>query len=243
MTEINEHNIREYAEGSLIGNALQEFEQRLKNDPALRSELDLYVALKAMDNQRLKTQLLDEIAREPMAPTVPHNTLFRRFWPWLSAALVLILGLTAAWRWYHRAPKVEIAQIAQAYIAVPYPDPVATMGAGDSLLPVLQQAYMAYRTGDFASAARYLTAMDSGTALSDETLFYTGESLLQTGQLERSIGYFDRVKPGYWREIADWRCALALIQSGQTAKAKPLLEKLRNGTRRTQAENLLNAMD
>lgn len=243
MSEINEHIIREYAEGSLFGNAFQEFEQRLKNEPTLKSELDLYMALKAMDNQRLKTQMLDEIAREPITPSKPKNTLFHQFWPWVAAALVLGLGLTASWRWYNRAPKVDLTQMAQGYIAVPYPPPVATMGTKDTLPPALQQAYFAYGRGDFTLAARYLTAMDTGMVLSDETLFYAGESLLQTGQLKPSISYFERVKPSYWREIADWRCALALIQGGQTARAKPLLENLRKGARRIQAENLLNAMD
>ena len=117
------------------------------------------------------------------------------------------------------------------------------MGETDTRSDTLQRAFLAYRNGDFAAAAQQLTELSVAADAADETLFYAGEALLQTGQLERAIAHFDRVRPGYWREIADWRSALALLKNGQTNLARPLLEKLRNSARRTQVENLLKAMD
>jgi Flp pilus assembly protein TadD len=117
------------------------------------------------------------------------------------------------------------------------------MGATDTLSEALQRAFLAYRNSDFSTAARELTKLSAEADATDETLFYAGEALLQTGELERAVAHFDRVQPGYWREIADWRSALALLKNGQTVRARSLLEKLRNSARREQAETLLRAID
>ncbi|GEM_PF-1404888 len=236
-----DNTIRDYAEGALTGNDLQAFEHRLKNESELQTELDLYLALKAMDNQRLKKQLSDAALAEQLSPQVPAQMFARRFQRWLAVAASLAILLIAGW-WYFQGKKVDAVQLAQTYIASPYPSPVATMGV-DTLSVALQRAFMAYRNDNFAAAALQLTALAASEESDDEMLFYTGEAMLQTGQWELAINYFDRVQPGYWREIADWRCALAMLKSGQTAKARSLLEKLRSGARREQAETLLKAME
>ncbi|MBC7775967.1 MAG: hypothetical protein H7246_11080 [Phycisphaerae bacterium] len=239
-----DNTLRDYAAGSLAGNALQEFEQRLRDEPELQAELDLYLALKSMDNQRLKKQLSDSITVEQLSPTVPPRTGFRLLLQWLAVAVSLALALTAWWRWQQPTKKADTpAQIAQTYIKEPYPSPVSAMGEADTLSDALKSAFLAYRKGNFASAAQQLTTIAARSESDDETLFYAGEASLQTGQLEEAIRHFERVGAGYWREAADWRCALALLKSGQTDKARPLLEKLRNGTRRTHAETLLKAME
>ncbi len=236
--------LRDYAAGALADNARLEFEQKLKAEPELQAELDLYLALKAMDNQRLKKQLSDSIPPEQLIPTVPPRAAFRRLLQWLAVAISLALALTAWWRWQQPTKKMETpAQIAQTYIATAYPDPVATMGGADTLSDALKRAFLAYRNKDFTAAAQQLTTLAAGNESTDEILFYAGEALLQTGQWEQAIRHFERIEPGYWREIADWRCALALVKSDQTDKARPLLEKLRNGSRRSQAESLLKAME
>jgi tetratricopeptide (TPR) repeat protein len=240
MDENIDKMIRDYAEGHLAGNALQEFELRLKNEPALQAELDLYLVLKATDNQRLKKQFLQ--AADQLTPLAPSGGRVRRLPLWLAAAASLALVLTAVW-WWQQPAKSDAVQLAQTYISTSYPPPVTSMGEADSRPPDLQRAFLAYRNGDFTTAAQQLTELSVAADATDETLFYAGEALLQTGQLERAIAHFDRVRPGYWREIADWRCALALLKNGQTARAKPLLEKLRNSARRAQVETLLKAME
>ena len=241
---IYDNTIRDFAEGSLTGTALRDFEHRLKTEPDLQAELALYLALKAADNGRLKKQLLQVAATEQLAPLAPSQaTLVRQLPRWLAAAASLALVLAALWWWRQPSPKTAAAQLAQNYLAVPYPPPVATMGEADTRPAALQTAFLAFRNGDFAAAAQQLTALALAPDATDETLFYAGEALLQTGQTEAAIAHFDRVRPGYWREIADWRCALALLKSGQTARAKPLLEKLRNTGRRAQVETLLKAVE
>ena len=236
--------IRDYAEGTLTGDALRDFTQRLQTDPNLQAELDLYLALKAMDNQRLKKQLLQVAEAEQLTPLTPSQaTLLRQLPRWLAVAASLVLVLAALWWWRQPSAKDDPALLAQNYLATPYPPPVATMGEADTRPVALQNAFLAYRTGNFAAAAQQLAPLSVPAETTDEILFYTGESLLQTGQLEAALAAFGRVRPGYWREAADWRSALALLKSGQTARAKPLLEKLRNTGRRAQVEGLLKAME
>ena len=239
MDDKMDHIIRDYAEGNLTGSALAEFEIRLKNEPDLQAELDLYLVLKATDNLRLKKQLLP--AAEQLALSSPPGGLARRLPLLLAAAASLALVLAAVW-WWQQPGENDAAQLAQTYISTPYPPPVTRMGATDTLPAALQRAFLAYRNGDFTTAARQLTALSVAADAGDETLFYTGEALLQAGQPAAAIVYFDRVRPGYWREIADWRRALALIRNGETTLARPVLEKLRNGARGEQVEKLLETI-
>lgn len=238
---IDDKTLRDYAAGDLSQEALQEFERRLEADPELRAELDLYLALKAADNLRLKKQLVQVAAEEQLLPAAPSRPLFRRLPVWLAAAASLALVLTALW-WWLEPGRPGAAQLAQTYIETPFPPPVSSMGDSDTASAAVQRAYLAYRTGDFAAAARQLTELANAPDAGDELLFYAGEALLQTGEWERSLDFFDRVQPGYWRESADWRSALALLKAGQPERARPLLEKLRNSPRRAQAEALLEGL-
>ena len=242
MNEKIDRIIRDYAEGSLTGKALQEFELRLKNEPELQAELDLYLVLKATDNQRLKKQLLQLAATDQLTPKAPSGGLVRRLPLWFAVAASVALVLTAVW-WWQQPAKNNAVQLAQTYISTPYPSPVATMGEADTRPAAVQRAFLMYRNGDFTAAARELAELSVAADANDETLFYAGEALLQTGQSERAIAHFERIRPGYWREIADWRRALALLKNGQTTLARPLLEKLRTSARRVQVEALLKAME
>jgi len=242
MNENIDKLIRDYAAGTLTGNALPEFELRLKNDPELQAELDLYLALKAADNQRLKRNLLQTAAADELTPIAPSGGVTRRLPLWLAAAASLALVLTAVW-WWQYSTKPDAAQIVQTYISTPYPPPVTTMGDVDNRSEALQRAFLAYRNGDFNAAARQLSELATDAAATDETLFYAGEALLQTGQWEPAIAYFERVGPGYWREPANWRSALALLKSGRADRARPLLEKLRDSGRRAQVETLLEVIE
>lgn len=74
MEENVDKTLRAYADGSLSGEALEAFEPQLEQDPDLRSELDLYLALKAMDNLRLKKQLQQiEVAEDVSSGAVHHS--------------------------------------------------------------------------------------------------------------------------------------------------------------------------
>lgn len=235
--------IRDYADGMLSEAAQAAFEQRLKVEPDLQAELDLYLALKAMDNVRLKKQLMEVAASAQLAPAPPASgVLSGARSRWWAAAAALALLLTALW-WWRQPGRPDAAQMAMQYLSTPYPPPVHTMGTVDTLRsPALQTALMAYRTGDFAGAANQLSSLATAPDASDETLFYAGEALLQRGDAGAAIALFDRVRPGYWREAADWRSALALIRTGDTARAKPLLEGLRATNRKAQAEALLEVL-
>ena len=242
MNENFDKLIRDYAEGSLTGDALRNFEEQIRNEPGLQAEIDLYLALKAADNLRLKKQLLQTAQDEQLAPLPPPPTLLRRLPLVLAAAAALALVLTAIW-WWRQPATLDANQLAQTYLAKSYPPPVATMGEADTRPVALQNAFLAYRNGDFAAAAQQLGELAAASDASDETLFYAGEAMLQTGQWERAIAQFERIQPGYWRETADWRTALALIKNGQTARARPFLEKLRNSPRHAQVEALLKALE
>lgn len=238
---LDDKTLRDYAAGALSGDALRSFEQRLHTEPGLQAELDLYLALKARDNLRLKSQLAGMAGAENLTPAQLPPALVRRLPVWLAAAASVALLLAAVW-WWQRPAIPDATALAQTYLATPYPPPVATMGDADTLDAALQRAFMAYRTGDFATAADQLSTLANAPDARDETIFYAGEALLQTGKPADALPYFERIQAGYWRQSADWRRALALIKTGQAGRAKPVLENLRNTGRKEQVEALLEAL-
>lgn len=231
--------LRAYADGQLTGDTLAELERRLQQEPDLRADLDVYLALKAADNVRLKRQLGELAQIEQLKPAkVPHP--IRRALPLLAAAASVTLFL-AAWWWWQKPPQPSPTALAQTYIATPYPDFPTTMGASDGRALAERRAFDAYRQRDFEGAARHFAPLAAAPTASDTLLFYAGESELQNKHWAEALAYFDRVRPGYWREPADWRSALACLQSDQPARARALLEKLRTGPRKAQVEALLEA--
>lgn len=233
--------LRAYADGQLTGDALAELERRLQQDPDLKADLDVYLTLKAADNVRLKRQLGALARAEKLQPAAPHTPI-RRILPLLAAAASLAL-LLAAWWWWQTPTKTNPTTLALTYIATPYPDFPTTMGGSDSRAAAERSAFEAYRQRDFEAASRLFAPLAAAATASDTLLFYAGESELQNKHWSEALAYFDRVPPGYWREPADWRSALACLQSNQTERALALLEKLRTGSRKKQAEALIKAME
>ena len=243
MDDGYEKLIRDYVAGELSGQDLIAFENQLKNNTELASELELYLALKALDNHRLKKQLGKEISVNRLSPEKPKRTIsHKRLW-WLAAACAAFVIITAVWKSIQQPPEKDARQMALELINTPYPPPVTLMGGNDSVPEDVQQAIVSYKNGDYASASQQLVRLDSIQPLTDEMLFYAGESFMQNAQWEKAIAYFDRIPAGYWQDIAKWRCALTLIQKGDDTRAKQLLEELKGTTRKEQAVELLQLIE
>ncbi len=239
MIEKDEILIQEYAAGLLSGQSLDDFEQRILSEPALKEELDLYLVLKAIDNQRLKKNILGSLQSEVLVPQKPAAAYGRI----IGLIGLLLVGLAFMLYQVYKPESgknetIQAPTIALKYLKTPYPSPVIAMGQ-DTLEKAVKEAYLSYRNKQFEPAARQLMALSRPT---DEILFYTGEALVQLGQWEAALTYFGRIGPGYWREIADWRSALVLLQTRQTEKARKLLEQLKQGPRKTEAETLLEVL-
>lgn len=240
MEENDYTTLRAYAEGGLSGDALEAFERQLRQDPELQSELDLYLTLKSMENLRLKKQL-QQIDFGDQTATPPAPLFVRRRVWWVAAASIALI-VAAVWWMRDSSSKQSASQIAATFVAKPYASPVSTMGGNDTRPDAVEQAFLAYRKGDYADASAQLSALADNVDAEDEVLFYAGESFLQIGQNERAIQLFERVKPGDWREKADWRRALALLKNNRPDDARPILEELKKGSYKKQAETLLEAM-
>ncbi|MBN8679290.1 MAG: hypothetical protein J0M29_13770 [Chitinophagales bacterium] len=241
MNHNDETQIQDYAAGLLSGSQKAEFERRLHAEPDLKAELDLYVAMTALDQQRLKQSLFNSLEPHEMQPLKPGIS---GKWIWGAAGL-LVLILIGVWYTQLPHPPAQPAtaqEIAFALIKEAYPPPVAAMGGNDASKANQQQAYLAYRNKRYTEAASLLKTLADQPGASDELIFYTGESCLQTGEWNAAISYFDKVGPGYWNDIAQWRMALALIQTGQKDAAKFLLQELQTGNKKNEVEKLLKTL-
>ncbi|HAD14232.1 MAG TPA: hypothetical protein DCF33_17540 [Saprospirales bacterium] len=243
MNHNDEIQIQDYAAGLLSGSKKAEFERRLQAEPDLRTELDLYVAMMALDQQRLKKSLLGSLEHHETQPIKPGAS---GKWIWGAGGLAVLI-LIGAWYALQSKPQTPAQpataqEIALTFIREAYPPPVVSMGSNDTLQAMQQKAYLAYRNKQFAEAANLLKPLADQPGAPDELLFYAGESCLQTDQWNEAITYFGQVGAGYWHDKAEWRLALGLLQSGKPDSAIPLLEKMRLGDRKNEAEKLLKAL-
>jgi TolA-binding protein len=242
---MNHHDdtlIQDYATGQLSGSQKAAFERRLQTEPELKAELDLYVAMMALEQQRLKQSLFQSLEDQDAQPLKPGAS---RKWIWGLAGLALMVTLAV---WYGLQPAQNTQQqptntkeIALEYIRKAYPSPVVSMG-NDTLKTALKNAFLAYRKGQFQDAAKQLKPLADQPDANDEVLFYTGESYLQTADYPTAIQYFSKVKTDYWRESADWRMTLAMLLNDQEKEARVLLEKHQQGEHKNEAEKLLKAI-
>ncbi|MBL7806738.1 MAG: hypothetical protein JNN28_02925 [Saprospiraceae bacterium] len=243
MNYTDETQIQDYAAGLLSGSQKAAFERRLQVEPELKAEFDLYVAMMALDQQRLKKSLFDSLEHQETQPVKPGTS---GKWIWGAAALAVLI-LIGGWYAMQSKPQTPAQpataqEIALTFIRDAYPSPVASMGSNDTLQATQQKAYLAYRKKQYAEAASLLKPIADQPGATDELLFYAGESCLQTSDWNAAIAYFEKVGPGYWNQNAQWRLALAMLQAGKTDAAKSLLEPLRTGNKKKEVEILLKAL-
>ncbi len=236
--------IRKFAHGELTAEALTAFEQQLKEDEALREELDLYLALRGSYQVAQKAHFAELVTSQGLTPEKPQARILSfgnattRIMS-IAAAILLLATLTfILW------PKTDLSpqQLAQAHLTTPYPAPSPVMG-NETRDAQWREARVAYAQGQYETAASLLNRMIANGDSLPETAFYLGLSFLyQTPpNYELAINSFSTIE-GLYREAADWYTALAHIRHGNAQAAVPFLEKIQDPRRKVDAEKLLQGI-
>lgn len=174
-----------------------------------------------------------------------QNRLLRRG---LSAAAAILL-LVAAVMFLWKPSTPTTLELAQQYLSEEKVMGPQTRKGSVEAEALSQQAFDSYHAGNFAAAIDHWKQLEGQGVMQAEDYFFAAMSYLKNGQLSDAINYFSKIRQQTGASVkfqkeATWMMALCLIQNGDNAAAKVLLnEVIADGWRREKAEMLLKSLE
>ena len=213
-----------YLENELPPTAKAAFEARLKAEPALQAELDVYATLHhGMQGMQQDEALRAEIA-EAIQASEPKPKV-RRFRPIylvsaMAAAIALFLVITQL-----SQPKFDAA-----YFQSTYPGTYLSAGPDRSDGPenlAFSNGVNAYESGDFGGAVQHLQEVPDTSEYFVESQVLLGSALLQNHRPADAISPLEiAYSDPEFKEYARWLLALAWLHQGKPEGAMPFLKEI-----------------
>lgn len=238
--------IEAYLAGELPDGEREAFERRMREDADFAGEVRLQQdthQLLALHKQFAYKAHLQAIAEAPEEETeaaeAPVRPL-RQVWVWTLAAAIVLLVLSS---YLGLSLRYDSSRLA-ADATTPY-DNLYTSRGDTSLPTLLQTAFDAYDTGNYALAAnRFETLLQVDSTFAAARL-YLGVSLLLSGQPDAAATYLC-CTPEPLREPADWYLALTLLQQRKLDTARISLQAIAQNpdhAYQARAQQLLRRLD
>lgn len=190
----------------------ENFLEQVKNNPALRAELDLaqdiQKGIELHGSRHLKFLLQAKERSYQKKPT--------KSWGWkVAASFFLLVGL--GYVIFHFANRGSSDIYSQYYL--PYPNIVSPVNRSDE--GVRSDALADYEQENYQKAIEKLSEQLKSDPQNDILNFYLGQSLLATGDAHQAIPYFKNIGPtSRFYEPAAWYYGLSLLKSRQIDEAK-----------------------
>lgn len=192
------------------------FEQRMRDDAALREEVELEQenirAVELGGFQRVLAHMVEE-APDVDRPKSIRSGLFFKY----AAAAVLLVGTL----WWLNRPDAGERLFAEHFTADPGL-PVA-MGATDD--PAFADAMVSYKEGHYAEARAKWTPLQQQEPWNDTLRYYIAMSLLAEGDAKASLTALEDLAQGpvsAFNTKAEWYLFLAYLKAGELGKARSL---------------------
>jgi tetratricopeptide (TPR) repeat protein len=212
-----------YIDGELDVAEKKAFEEKLLNDPALRSEVEsLQQAKGAVRTYALRSQIADvhaSMMKEMKAPVRGMSPIQRtiRYSVAIAASLALIFIGIQGYRFYKLSPE---RLYAENYLAYEIPN---TRGNEDQLSD-MEKAYTEKRYADITKMVFY-------RSLTPRESFLRGLAFLETGDLSRAITSFQSVLSDteadkQTKDGAEYYLALAHLRNRDYDEAIELMSKV-----------------
>ncbi len=216
--------IERYLQDDLQGDERVRFEQDMREDAALATEVELQQSVQQLlaqeGVQALDQQLTD--LRKDYGTETPKLLPFRKIW--FAAAAVLVLAI-AYIGFFMQAEPLSGEEAFTSYFE-PYPADNAVRSEGDSL----KQSQMvmgleAYKRADFKKAMKLLQPL---LQESIRARFYYGVSQLAIGETEKATAILAEMgnENSIYEDPAAWYSALGFLKLGEKERAVNLLEKI-----------------
>lgn len=223
-------------------------------DQKTKAELELALAqfetlrMQLEDEKRLR-QMIHRQSREELRMRVRNLDQERTFpqWKtWVAAAMIpLLLGL--GYLFWTQSAQDSVSDYLSYYES--YPNTVLPFVRGEEKEDPAWEAFMAYESQEFAKAKELFTQLNR-TQAKDEWIFYEAMSKMELQEWNNAIKLFENhswasEEKGSFGDVKDWYLALALLYSGEEAKAQQQLRNifLRQGYEYINAGKLLEQLE
>lgn len=247
--------IERFFTGNLSETEKSEFERLRSEDKSFNEEVVLY--LKAREiirhhaGKRMKQQL-DNIGKQQFTPEMVKPDAGYRVLrqPWLSiAASVIVIGALAyfALSGILRQSKVDsYLAVYDRYFEKPGIGQVITRGSVEDDLSALWYAALEkYSNSNYSGAVEDFRSLLGSAEFSQRSAasFYAGVSFMNLNMPDSAVAFFNDVSASSsFTFDATWHTALSHIKSGNTAKAREILNQIKdieNHPRRKDAAKVL----
>lgn len=203
--------------GGMNATEAADFTLRLKDEPELAAEYDLYQKLKdgirSFKRLELKKRL-QKLDSENAGGSAP----FGISWNWAIAASVAAIITAGGLFWNPFAAKEENWQA--AFVE----DPGLPVLMSHTENSKLSDAMNLYRQGQYSEALQALP-----TSTSDTVAYYRGIFWLKLQKPDSAVSYLDQIRKrnnSAFKQKAEYYTAMALWQGGRGAEAKPIFKQI-----------------
>lgn len=250
----NIEEIEGYLDGSLQGTALQNFQQRLQNEPALAKQVALLKKVdhslkdeKALEVQKVVMELGDEFFQKTAIPAPTHRLPFYRRPLAIAAGFLLLIALAFLLQQQMSDPLRSNQELYAAYYQ---PYQAADTNRGEDTQTLYQQALQQYQAKAYPQTIAKLQEVLAVNPDDIPARFYLAHAYLNSTPpaLEEASNYFKEIIDDGKSILvpkAQWYLALVYLKQDQSAAAKAVLQSLSNsadGKLAEQAKDLLGQM-
>ena len=212
--------IEQYLGGELTGEALKEFEQKLRDEPEWQRDVDLHRELGDFLGDKKGLELraaLKEVGSKPRSGK--QRTLLIRYIP-IAATFALLITVTILLLNKSETldPQQLFAQNFTPYEMVLNPRSVAINPKEE----LRNSAINAYESANYREAIVLFNQLETSNSLGMAPVFYKGICYLALGDTRQAIDVFEELlKSGnsLFTEQTNWYLGLAYLQSNEKAKA------------------------
>jgi tetratricopeptide (TPR) repeat protein len=229
--EKNRHLISKYLEGELDPLTTARFEEDLKNDPKLQSDLKLYMevdeALADTEILNLRSQLRE--LHEDLIPELEKVSSRRqgRYVFRMAAAATLLLLITYGSFNLLRYGTGDQRLLKKFYF--PYEMTMVNRSDNSDINIMMHEALRLYENKKYKEAVNLFDQVLEKDPSQMASRLYSGISLLEIKEYEKASNSFKQIiehKDNLYIEQADWYLGLCLIMSDEKEKAIIQFEKI-----------------
>lgn len=227
MTDLN--YIDSYFKGELSAPDLQQFEQKIANDPAFAEQVAFYcsslVTLKnelAEEKKKRFRAIYDKIKQQPAKP---QSGILRRIWPYMAAAIIACIIIFI---WHPLSKKESVQQLTDQYIEQKFNDLGVPMGNNEDSL--LADVYSNFKEKNFTQS---LQAAEQLINANPSEAYYknlAGIVSMRLKDYDKAITYFTQIEnSNLFSNPAKLYHALALIKLNRSSdenEIKKLLQEV-----------------
>ncbi|MCB0633516.1 MAG: hypothetical protein R2824_21075 [Saprospiraceae bacterium] len=242
------NRIERYLQGAMLPGELDEFNEKLANDPQLAASVSLHrelaetLAGEGVHQFRRVLQRVDAEWKFKSGGSFLRIVKSPRILA-IAASMLLLIGFFA---WLGLQGPSPEALAMDSFEQLPLETQMSSYE--DEIIPLRNQASQAYIGKDYAEAARLFLELARLEPANTNHKLLAGISQLGAQQAETAIGTLRPLADGSDEQVnmeASWYLALAFLQAGETTSAQTYLNKVaaNQGFNAAKAAELLKALE